>query len=255
MKRYKYIIQSPIQPGIDNLWLNNGKLKYFDGVWKDVKSTTNKIEDSSNNSSSTIDIPTIKLGNTPEDKLNNLNVCGLYSTSEVVALRVSGIFNEIQYDTIGNYYNGTISLIIDNVVRVFNIDFNDGTVTIINEYNIINTVTYSYKMGDSVETKEYNKLHLPKDKGIFPGYLIDESGIQSFCIIQKNSDEDGSYSIVQMQINPIFISTLIIEKYEIVNIKQDSSIMGLFNNTDFNLTQVQEALIAIVTNHIQQSNT
>lgn len=254
MKRYKYIIQSPIQPGIDNLWLNNGKLKYFDGVWKDVKSTTNKIEDNSNSSSIT-NIPTIKLGNTPEDRLNNLNVCGLYSTSEVVALRVSGIFNEIQYDTIGNYYNGTISLIIDNIVRVFDIDFNDGTVTIINEYNIINTVTYSYKMGNSVETKEYNKLHLPKDMGVFPGYLIDESGVQSFCIIQKSSDKDGSYYIVQMQINPIFISTLIIENYEIVDIKQDSSIMGLFSNTNFNLTQVQGALIAIVTNHIQQSNT
>lgn len=36
MRRFRDIIEDIKAPGINNLWLNNGKLQYFDGVWKTI---------------------------------------------------------------------------------------------------------------------------------------------------------------------------------------------------------------------------
>lgn len=36
MKRFREIIQSTKAPGTSDLWINKGKLKYFDGGWRDL---------------------------------------------------------------------------------------------------------------------------------------------------------------------------------------------------------------------------
>lgn len=36
MKRFREIIQDNTAPGTSDLWINKGKLKYFDGGWKDL---------------------------------------------------------------------------------------------------------------------------------------------------------------------------------------------------------------------------
>ena len=66
MKRFKYIIQSEFAPNIENLWLHNGKLHYYEGGWKSIEDRVS-IEDTGQGGEATIKAPIIKLDNTDSD--------------------------------------------------------------------------------------------------------------------------------------------------------------------------------------------
>ena len=161
MERYKYIIKSEVAPSIENIWLRNGELFYFDGEWKLIKDKVN-LNNPSEGQEASIIAPVIKLNNTAEDKINNINVCSKLTTKEVISVDVEGTINNITYDAVGIYHNGTISILEGNKVTVFDIDFNDGTVTIDSKYDTSKLLPYvDLKIGDSDIVKQYNKEHLP----------------------------------------------------------------------------------------------
>ena len=161
MEKYKYIIKSEVAPSIENIWLRNGELFYFDGEWKLIKDKVN-LNNPSEGQEASIIAPVIKLNNTAEDKINNINVCSKLTTKEVISVDVEGTINNITYDAVGIYHNGTISILEGNKVTVFDIDFNDGTVTIDSKYDTSKLLPYvDLKIGDSDTVKQYNKEHLP----------------------------------------------------------------------------------------------
>ena len=161
MEKYKYIIKSEVAPSIENIWLRNGELFYFDGEWKLIKDKVN-LNNPSEGQEANIIAPVIKLNNTAEDKINNINVCSKLTTKEVISVDVEGTMNNITYDAVGIYHNGTISILEGNKVTVFDIDFNDGTVTIDSKYDTSKLLPYvDLQIGDSDTVKQYNKEHLP----------------------------------------------------------------------------------------------
>ena len=134
MRRFKYIIQSESAPNIENIWLHNGKLFYFEGGWKTIEDRVS-LEDAGQQGQATIKAPIIRLNNTDSDLANNISVCSEISTTEVISVDIEGTMNSITYDVVGIYHNGTVSILEGNKVTVFDIDFNDGTVTIDSKYD------------------------------------------------------------------------------------------------------------------------
>ena len=59
MKKFSYIIQSESAPNIENLWLHNGKLHYYEGGWKSIEDRVS-IEDTGQGGEATIKAPIIK---------------------------------------------------------------------------------------------------------------------------------------------------------------------------------------------------
>ena len=156
MRRLVGIVESHIAPPTNMVWLHKGELRYFsNGKWVLVGNNPvtldNPVEGASFNA------PVIKLGNTTEDKQNNIKVCSEYSTTDVISIDVEGIFQGLSYDAIGIYHNGTVSILEGNHCTVFDIDFNTGQVTLDSKYDTSKFLPYvDLEIGNSAETKAYN---------------------------------------------------------------------------------------------------
>lgn len=160
MKRFRYIIQDVNAPSQEDIWLKDGKLYYFSNGWKSLEDRVSLAN--TEGQEAKITAPVIKLGNTTEDKAQNITTCSEISTTEVVSVDVEGTINGITYDAVGIYHNGTVSILEGNKVTVFDIDFNDGTVTIDSKYDTSKLLPYvDLQIGDSDTVKQYNKEHLP----------------------------------------------------------------------------------------------
>ena len=160
MKRFRYIIQDINAPSQEDIWLKDGKLYYFSDGWKSLEDRVSLAN--TEGQEAKITAPVIKLGNTTEDKAQNITTCSEISTTEVISVNVEGTINGITYDAVGIYHNGTVSILEGNKVTVFDIDFNEGTVTIDSKYDTSKLLPYvDLEIGDSDTVKQYNKEHLP----------------------------------------------------------------------------------------------
>ena len=159
MRRFRYIIQDINAPSQEDIWLKDGKLYYFSDGWKSLEDRVSLAN--TEGQEANITAPVIKLGNTTEDKAQNITTCSEISTTEVISVDVEGTINGITYDAVGIYHNGTVSILEGNKVTVFDIDFNDGTVTIDSKYDTSKLLPYvDLEIGDSDTVKQYNKEHL-----------------------------------------------------------------------------------------------
>ena len=160
MKIFRSIIQDNNAPSIYDLWLKDGVLYYYDGGWKTL---SDKVAlNNPTQGEAQISAPVIKLGNTIEDKQNNISVCSNLGVTQVISVNVEGTINNTTYDAVGIYHNGTISILEGNKVTVFDIDFNTGRVTIDSKYDTSKLLPYvDLQIGDSESVKAYNKEHLP----------------------------------------------------------------------------------------------
>ena len=159
MRRFRYIIQDINAPSQEDIWLKDGKLYYFSDGWKSLEDRVSLAN--TEGQEAKITAPIIKLGNTTEDKAQNITTCSEISTTEVISVDVEGTINGITYDAVGIYHNGTVSILEGNKVTVFDVDFNDGTVIIDSKYNASKLLPYvDLEIGDSDTVKQYNKEHL-----------------------------------------------------------------------------------------------
>ena len=160
MRRFRYIIQDINAPSQEDIWLKDGKLYYFSDGWKSLEDRVSLAN--TEGQEAKLIAPVIKLSNTTEDKAQNITTCSEISTTEVISVDVEGTINGITYDAVGIYHNGTVSILEGNKVTVFDVDFNDGTVTIDSKYNASKLLPYvDLEIGDSNTVKQYNKEHLP----------------------------------------------------------------------------------------------
>ena len=159
MRRFRYIIQDINAPSQEDIWLKDGKLYYFSDGWKSLEDRVSLAN--TEGQEANITAPVIKLSNTAEDKAQNITTCSEISTTEVISVDVEGTINGITYDAVGIYHNGTVSMLEGNKVTVFDVDFNDGTVTIDSKYDTSKLLPYvDLEIGDSDTVKQYNKEHL-----------------------------------------------------------------------------------------------
>ena len=160
MRRFRYIIQDINAPSQEDIWLKDGKLYYFSNEWKSIEDRVSLAN--TEGQEANITAPVIKLINTAEDKAQNITTCSEISTTEVISVDVEGTINGITYDAVGIYHNGTVSMLEGNKVTVFDVDFNDCTVTIDSKYDTSKLLPYvDLEIGDSDTVKQYNKEHLP----------------------------------------------------------------------------------------------
>lgn len=156
MKRFLGIVESTIAPPTQYIWLKGGELKYFsNGKWTSTKDKVALGEPAEGEAY--IQTSVIKLGNTAEDKANNIEVCSKFGTSDIVSIDIEGPYHGYTYDAIGIYHNGTVSILEGNKCTVFDIDFNTGEVTLDSKYDTSKFLPYvDLEIGNSAETKAYN---------------------------------------------------------------------------------------------------
>lgn len=157
MIKFAGIVESPIPPPIQYVWLYKGEAKYFsNGKWTSISKDKVGLAEESATGVSVV-APVIRLGNTTEDKENNVRVCSELATTDVVSMDVEGTFHGLYYDALGIYHNGTVSILEGNKCTVFDIDFNTGEVTLDSKYDTSKLLPYvDLEIGNSEEVKAYN---------------------------------------------------------------------------------------------------
>lgn len=156
MRRFRGIVESPTAPPTDMVWLHKHEFKYFsNGKWLTIINPVQFVNPETGEAS--ITAPVIKLGNTTTDKQNNIKVCSELSTTDVVSVDIEGTFHGLYYDVVGVYHNGTVSVLEGNHCTVFDINFNDGTVTLDSKYDTSQFLPYTIlEIGNSEYVKTAN---------------------------------------------------------------------------------------------------
>lgn len=108
MKRFREIIQDNIAPSTSDLWINKGKLKYFDGGWKDLGGSEqvswNNIQDN----------PILSNGDGSKVLYDN----GTYDTDSII-IDISNYYDNIEYPIDAEYASYLKDILINNKKRIY----------------------------------------------------------------------------------------------------------------------------------------
>lgn len=102
---------------------------------------------------------TIYLDNSNESKAKNLEVTAKYSTNQSIPVIVT---NNNELKCIGNYFNGTITFVVDGALKIENVSFKTGETSSFASVDIDKLEEYTrLEIGDSTEIKAFNieQLH------------------------------------------------------------------------------------------------
>lgn len=101
----------------------------------------------------------IYLDNSDESKAKNLEVTAKYSTNQSIPVIVT---NNNGLKCIGNYFNGTVTFVVNGALKIENVSFKTGETSSFASVNINKLKEYTHlKIGDSAEIKAFNieQLH------------------------------------------------------------------------------------------------
>lgn len=102
---------------------------------------------------------TIYLDNSDESKAKNLEVTAKYSTNQSIPVIVT---NNNGLKCIGNYFNGTVTFVVDGAIKIEDISFKTGETSSFASVDIDKIEEYTHlEIGDSAEIKAFNieQLH------------------------------------------------------------------------------------------------
>lgn len=102
---------------------------------------------------------TIYLDNSDESKAKNLEVTAKYSTNQSIPVIVT---NNNGLKCIGNYFNGTVTFVVNGALKIENVSFKTGETSSFASVNIDKLEEYTHlEIGDSAEIKAFNieQLH------------------------------------------------------------------------------------------------
>lgn len=102
---------------------------------------------------------TIYLDNSDESKAKNLEVTAKYSTNQSIPVIVT---NNNGLKCIGNYFNGTVTFVVDSALKIENVSFKTGETSSFASVDIDKLEKYTrLEIGDSAEIKAFNieQLH------------------------------------------------------------------------------------------------
>lgn len=103
---------------------------------------------------------TIYLDNSDESKAKNLEVTAKYSTNQSIPVIVT---NNNGLKCIGNYFNGTVTFVVNGALKIENISFKTGETSSFVSVDIDKLEEYTrLEIGDSTEIKAFNieQLHI-----------------------------------------------------------------------------------------------
>lgn len=116
---------------------------------------------------------TIYIDNSDESRAKNLEVIAKYSTNQAIPVIVT---NNNGIKCIGNYFNGTVTFVVDGALKIENISFKTGITSIFASVDIDKLEEYTHlEIGDSAEIKAFNieQLHTgPQLVSIDDGYGV-----------------------------------------------------------------------------------
>lgn len=165
MKIIRTIKVTPDAPDTNSLWLNKEKAKYFNnGKWTDVGGVdmdlfakvafSGDYKDLLNTPDSAY---IFKISDNIDDKQSNLKLASDILFDKTVEVGVVGTINNTLYNTRGVYCDGYITVLQDTKQVVFNVSFNDGSITIKSLFDLSTFMPYiDLKIGDSSEVKSEN---------------------------------------------------------------------------------------------------
>lgn len=102
---------------------------------------------------------TIYIDNSDESKAKNLEVTAKYSTNQSIPVIVT---NNNELKCIGNYFNGTVTFVVDGALKIENVSFKTGETSSFASVDIDKLEEYTHlEIGDSAEIKAFNieQLH------------------------------------------------------------------------------------------------
>lgn len=102
---------------------------------------------------------TIYLDNSDESKAKNLEVTAKYSTNQSIPVIVT---NNNGLKCIGNYFNGTVTFVVNGALKIENVSFKTGETSSFASVDIDKLKEYTrLEIGDSTEIKAFNieQLH------------------------------------------------------------------------------------------------
>lgn len=146
------VISSTIAPKDKTaLWLkkenNSGSLYYNDGIeWKPLSLA--------GGTGASTSFDTIYSDGSGESKAKNLEILKKYGVDKSVPVILDDNNGRM---TIGNYYNGSITTLVDDTLHVIDVSFDTGDVTTISDVDITKVEEYTHlEIGDSAEVKSFN---------------------------------------------------------------------------------------------------
>lgn len=97
---------------------------------------------------------TIYLDNSDESKAKNLEVTAKYSTNQSIPVIVT---NNNGLKCIGNYFNGTVTFVVDGALKIEDVSFKTGETSSFASVDIDKLEEYTHlEIGDSTEVKSFN---------------------------------------------------------------------------------------------------
>lgn len=97
---------------------------------------------------------TIYLDNSDESKVKNLEVTAKYSTNQSIPIIVT---NNNGLKCIGNYFNGTVTFVVDGALKIEDVSFKTGETSSFASVDIDKLEEYTHlEIGDSTEVKSFN---------------------------------------------------------------------------------------------------
>lgn len=97
---------------------------------------------------------TIYLDNSDESKAKNLEVTAKYSTNQSIPVIVT---NNNGLKCIGNYFNGTVTFVVDGALKIEDVSFKTGETSSFASVDIDKLEAYTHlEIGDSTEVKSFN---------------------------------------------------------------------------------------------------
>lgn len=97
---------------------------------------------------------TIYLDNSDESKAKNLEVTAKYSTNQSIPVIIT---DNNRLKCIGNYFNGTVTFVVDGALNISNVSLETGETSDYVSVNIDRLEQYiTLEIGDSPETKKFN---------------------------------------------------------------------------------------------------
>lgn len=97
---------------------------------------------------------TIYLDNSDESKAKNLEVTAKYSTNQSIPVIVT---NNNGLKCIGNYFNGTVTFVVDSALKIEDVSFKTGETSSFASVDIDKLEEYTHlETGDSTEVKSFN---------------------------------------------------------------------------------------------------
>lgn len=207
MKRFREIIQDNTAPSTSDLWINKGKLKYFDGGWKDLGGDEQILWDAIQGKPEFAAVATTGSYNDLSDKPT---IPSAYSLPIATASVLGGVKSATTGTTAGRDYNVQIN--VDGTMKV-NVPWVDTT------YSVA-TQSADGLMSSSDKTKLDNLIEVPA--GGTTGQVLKKTADG----VTWQNDNNTTYSIASDTTNGLMSST---DKSKLDNIAENANNYALPN--------------------------